>query len=379
MIDLHDELVDQLHQRIIADGLADGPRRADAVMTLVQAALPLAGRAVVADVADRVLARVEGLGPLEPLLDDDAVSDVLVNGGGRVYVERDGRLRPAEITLDDATVHHLLQRILAPLGLRADRRSPLVDARLPDGSRLNAVLPPLAVDGPCLAIRRFRARQVGLEEWGPPAVTDLLASMVGARWNVLVTGGTGSGKTTLLNSLASLVDPHERIITIEDAAELRLGHDHVVRLESRPANAEGAGAASIRALLRNALRMRPDRLVIGEVRGAEAVDLLHALNTGHDGSLSTIHSNGPADAVRRLATMVLAADEAIPAAAVAEQLHAAVDAVVHVRRGTDGRRRVVAVDELADRPGGPVTVPLLDPAGGCRAPSRRPRSWEDRP
>ena len=231
----------------------------------------------------------------------------------------------------------VVERVIAPLGLRLDRASPMVDARLPDGSRLHAVIPPLAIDGPCVTIRRFGARAIPLSEFGAGGHgAAFLAEAVAGGWNLLVSGGTSSGKTTLLNAVSALIDRTERIITIEETAELRLAQPHVVRLEARPSNAEGAGAVSVRDLVRTALRMRPDRIVVGEVRGGEALDLLQALNTGHDGSMSTIHANTPADALRRLATLALLSGLALPFEAVVEQVGAAVDAVIQVTRGADG-------------------------------------------
>jgi pilus assembly protein CpaF len=249
--------------------------------------------------------------------------------------------------LDAATIEHLIERVVGPLGLRVDRSSPLVDARLPDGSRANAVVPPLAVDGPCLTIRRFGVQQVSLDDVCPPGVAPLLRWAVAVRLNLVVCGGTGAGKTTLLNALAAAVPAGERIITVEDAAELRLPSEHVVRLEARPANAEGVGRVTVRELVRNALRMRPDRIVVGEVRGAESLDMLQAMNTGHEGSLSTCHANSPADALRRLETMALMAGTGLPLAAVREQLASAIDLVVQVARQPGGARRVVAVEEVS--------------------------------
>jgi len=293
-----------------------------------------------------VLAAIDGLGPLEPLLADPAVSDVLVVGGRPVWVERAGRLERTTVELSAAAVERLIERIVAPLGLRADRSSPLVDARLPDGSRVHAVVPPLAVDGPCLTIRRFGAAALPLSEFAPEPVVELLRTAVRRGANIVVAGGTGAGKTTLLNALAAAIPPGQRIITVEDAAELRLPQDHVVRLESRPANADGIGRVTVRELVRNALRMRPDRIVVGEVRGPEALDMLQAMNTGHDGSMTTCHANSGEDALRRLETMVLLADIGLPLVAVRDHLAAAVDLVVQVVRRADGRRQVVAVDEV---------------------------------
>ncbi|MDQ6698214.1 MAG: CpaF family protein [Actinomycetota bacterium] len=329
------------------------------MVTLVRTEDPFLSSAAVDAVVERVLARVGGLGPLDPLLADPAITEVMVNGPGPVWVERHGRLERTEVILQTATIEHLIERIVGPLGLRVDRSSPLVDARLADGSRVNAVVPPLAVDGPCLTIRRFGARPIELEELTSAPVAELLRWAVRSRSNVVVSGGAGAGKTTLLNALAASIPAHERIVTVEDAAELRLPGDHVVRLEARPASAEGSGAVTIRDLVRNALRMRPDRLLVGEARGAEAFDLLQAMNTGHEGSLSTCHANGPDDALRRLETMVLLADVGLSLVAVREQLTSAVDLVVHVTRLPDGARAVSAVAEVL---GGDATRPA--PADG---------------
>ena len=265
---------------------------------------------------------VAGLGALEPLLADPTITEVMINGPGRAYVERRGRLEPVVLGLDAAAIVHLVERVVAPLGLRLDRSSPMVDARLPDGSRLHAVIPPLAVDGPCVTIRRFGARAVELREFGlGGAAAAFLAWAVGAGWNVLVAGATSAGKTTLLNALSRWIPHAERVVTIEETAELRLAQPHTVRLEARPPNAEGVGGVTVRELVRAALRMRPDRLVVGEVRSGEALDMLQALNTGHDGSMSTIHANGTADALARLETLVLLADSGLPLAAVARAGH----------------------------------------------------------
>ena len=319
--------------------------------------------------------RAEGAPPdvtgLERLLADPAVSEILLNGGGRAYVERAGRLEPTELSLDEAGVRRVVERIIAPLGLRLDRSSPMVEARLPDGSRLHAVLAPVAVDGTCVAIRRFGAGRRPLADFGLTAAGEaLLRWAVRAGWNLLLSGGTGAGKTTLLNTLAGEIGPEERIVTIEETAELALGQPHVVRLEARPANAEGAGAVPVRALVRAALRLRPDRLIVGEVRGGEAFDLLQALNTGHAGSLSTVHANGPADALARLEALVLLAGLGLPLEAVRAQIRSSIDAVVHVARRSDGRRGVESIAELA----GPAGVHLLYPgASEPPAPTRPPR------
>jgi pilus assembly protein CpaF len=304
------------------------------------------------EIVARIVRDSVGLGPLEVLLADPEVGEVLVNGPERVYVERRGVLEPTEVRFaDEEELRNAIERILAPLGRRVDELSPMVDARLADGSRVNVVIPPLAVDGPALSIRRFGARRPGPEELvdlGTLSVAqrDRLRDAVRDRRSVLVSGGTGSGKTTMLNALSSFVSPGERVVTIEDAAELRLQQAHVVRLESRPAGVEGRGEVTIRDLLRNALRMRPDRIVIGEVRGAEALDLLTALNTGHDGALSTVHANSPADALARLETLALMAGVGLPHAAIAEQVRRGIGLVVHLVRRPDGSRRVTEIAEV---------------------------------
>jgi pilus assembly protein CpaF len=312
----------------------------------------------------RVAERSFGLGPLEPLLRDPAVDEVMVNGPRAVFVERAGRVEPAAVTFgSEAELRHVIERILAPLGRRVDEASPLADARLPDGSRVNVIIPPLSLDGPILTVRRFRRRGFTageLVEQGTltEALRAFLAGAVRGRVNLLISGGTGSGKTTTLNALSAFIPAGERIVTIEDAAELRLQQPHVVRLEARPANLEGRGEVPIRALVRNALRMRPDRIVVGEVRGAEALDMLSAMTTGHEGSLSTIHAGSPEEALRRLETLALMADVALPLAAVREQVAGAIDLVVHQARGRDGERRVVEVAEVVRLAGGPATREL---------------------
>jgi pilus assembly protein CpaF len=299
----------------------------------------------------RIVRDTVGLGPLEQLLADPEVEEVMVNGPGRVYVERGGRIEATDVVFAGAEeLRDAIERILAPLGRRLDELSPMVDARLADGSRVNAVIPPLAIDGPALSIRRFGARRPGpreLVELGTLGEDQLerLGRAVAERRSILVSGGTGSGKTTLLNALSGFIGEGERVVTIEDAAELRLRRDHVVRLESRPASVEGRGEVTVRDLLRNALRMRPDRIVIGEVRGPEALDLLTALNTGHDGALSTVHANSPADALARLETLALMAGLGLPHEAIAAQVRRGIDLVVQLERGADGARRVVEIAE----------------------------------
>ena len=313
------------------------------------------------------------LGPLSGLAGDPSVTDLLVNGDGSVWVERRGALVATGRRLGRAEIELLLERIVTPLGLRIDRSSPVVDARLPDGSRVHAVVPPVAVDGPCLAVRRFSVRPLPLEAWCSEPVAELLAAAVTAGWNMVVAGGTGAGKTTMLNALAGCAPPEERVVTVEDAAELRLPQPHVVRLEARPPNAEGIGEVALRDLVRSALRLRPDRLVVGEVRGGEALDLLQALNTGHAGCLATVHANGPAEALRRLETLVLLAGVGLPLGAVRAQLAAAVDAVVHVARCADGARRVTEVAEVgaATADAGSLPVRLLADGERILAAARR--------
>lgn len=324
-------------------------------------------------VVDRVAARVHGLGVLEPLLADAAVTEVLVNAGREVWVERKGRLERTVVELAPGEAEQLIERVLAPLGVRADRLSPIADARLPDGSRVHVVLPPVAADGASLSIRRFSAVHLALEAFGDHEVVDLLTSVVADRRNVVVTGATSSGKTTLLNGLASAIPVEERIVTIEDACELRLPGEHVVRLEARRPSSDGLGEVTVRELVRAALRMRPDRLVLGEVRGPEALDLVQALNTGHDGSLATCHANGPLDALRRLETMVLLGAPSLPLSAVREQVHASLDVVVHVSRGLDGKRRVAAVAEVSDPDAIVAGAPRLQPLFDGRHVRARPR------
>ena len=302
-------------------------------------------------IADLVLRETVGLGPLEELLEDPDVEEVLVNGHGRVFVGRAGVVEPTGVTFpDEEALRDTIERIIAPLGRRVDELSPMADARLADGSRVNVVIPPLAVDGPALSIRRFGVHRPSLErlvEIGTleSGQRDLLTDAVRKRQTILVSGGTGSGKTTLLNALSEFIGAAERVITIEDAAELRLLQEHVVRLETRPASVEGRGEVTIRDLLRNALRMRPDRIVIGEVRGPEALDLLTALNTGHEGALSTVHANSPADALHRLQTLCLMAGVGLSATAIAEQLRRGIDLIVQIDRHEDGSRRVREVAE----------------------------------
>ena len=362
-----DEFAEALRGRLIerARAGAAGPDVREEVYALVEREAAALGQADRAALCDRVILLATGLGPLEPLLADPAVDEVMVNGAGAVYVERRGRLERSDASFESETaLMHAIERILAPLGRRVDEASPLCDARLADGSRVNVVIPPLSLDGPCLTIRRFRREGFSLRDLVgngtlPPGAAELLAVAVAARASILVSGGTGSGKTTTLNALSGAIPGEERIVTIEDAAELRLRQRHVIRLESRPASLEGRGEVTIRQLVRNALRMRPDRIVVGEVRGGEALDLLQALNTGHDGSLSTVHANSPEDALRRLETLALMAEVALPHAAVREQVASAVDLVVHQARQAGGSRAVTSIAEVVRVAGGAGTRELL--------------------
>jgi pilus assembly protein CpaF len=355
-----EELADSLRARLIearreaaAAGAPPSEELADQVRGLVVEEAALLGAEDREALVARVLRDTVGLGPLEDLLADPTVEEVMVNGPRQVYVERGGRIEAVEAGFaDEEELRNAIERILAPLGRRIDELSPMVDARLADGSRVNAVIPPLAIDGPALSIRRFGATRPGpreLLEMGTLTEFQLkqLEEAVAGRRSVLVSGGTGSGKTTLLGALSGFVSPGERLVTIEDAAELRLQRRHVVRLESRPAGVEGRGEVTIRDLLRNALRMRPDRIVIGEVRGAEALDLLTALNTGHRGALSTVHANSPADALARLETLALMAGLGLPHEAIAAQVRRGIDLVVHLERLPDGSRRVTEIADVA--------------------------------
>ncbi|MCY3560630.1 MAG: CpaF family protein [bacterium] len=366
-----------LHGRVVEACLAGEPVGLEQIGEMVRQRAPLLSPESQSDLAQRVEARLGGLGPLEALIGLEAVSDVMVNGPGAVWVEEGGTLRRTAVTVGESTLGQLIERVVAPLGLRADRTSPLTDARLPDGSRVNVVMPPVAVDGPYLIIRRFRACLLRLEDFAPPAVAELLRWMVSARANIVVSGGTGAGKTTLLNTMAAHIPTDQRIVTVEDAAELDLQAAHVVRLEARPRSIEGLAAVTVRDLVRNALRMRPDRILVGEVRGAEAFDMLQAMNTGHDGCLSTCHANSPPDALGRLEAMVLMAGAGLPLQAVRDQINAAVDFIVHLARGAAGRRRVVGVAEVRD--GADRLATLADAAALRALPEAEPRAFDAPP
>jgi len=312
--------------------------------------------------ARRIEDEVLGLGPLEPLLSDPTVSDILVNGAKSVFVERRGKLEPTTITFhNDAHLMNIIDRIVSAVGRRVDESSPMVDARLADGSRVNAIIPPLAIDGPMLSIRRFAVERLGVADllkFGTltQPVADVLRAIVIGRLNVVISGGTGAGKTTMLNVLSGFIPATERIVTIEDSAELQLQQPHIVRLETRPPNIEGKGEVPQRELLRNSLRMRPDRIVVGEVRGGEALDMLQAMNTGHDGSLTTVHANTPRDALGRIETMVSMTGIAFPIRALRAQIASAINIVIQVQRGDDGRRRVTSVQEISGMEGDIITM-----------------------
>jgi pilus assembly protein CpaF len=313
-------------------------------------------------IIEGIFYEITGLGPLEPLFRDPDITDILVNGPHQVFIERKGKLKETDIHFrDDSHVMVVIDRIVSRIGRRIDESSPMVDARLPDGSRVNAIIPPLALDGPMVSIRRFGARPLLIEDLLnnitlTQAMAYLLEGCVQAKLNVLISGGTGSGKTTLLNALSRFIGKAERTVTIEDAAELVLQQEHVVRLETRPPNAEGRGEVVQRDLVKNALRMRPDRIIVGEVRGAEALDMLQAMNTGHEGSLTTIHANSPRDALSRLETMILMAGTNLPDRAMREQIASALDVVIQVSRLSDGTRRVTSICEIVGMEGEVVTM-----------------------
>jgi pilus assembly protein CpaF len=314
------------------------------------------------DLFEQVVADVLGLGPIEPLLRDDTVTEVMVNGANQVWIERNGRLEETDIRFRDSQeVMRIIDRIVGPLGRRVDESSPMVDARLPDGSRVNVIIPPLSLDGPCISIRKFAtAAYLADDLIRMNSVTEALMAFfracVRARLNIVISGGTSTGKTTLLNILSRYLPGDERIITIEDAAELQLQQRHVIRLESRPPNIEGKGEVPIRQLVINALRMRPDRIVVGEVRGGEALDMLQAMNTGHDGSLTTAHSNSPRDTLHRVETMTLMAGMDLPLRAIREQISSAFDLIIHLQRLADGSRKVVKVSEVQGMEGDVIVM-----------------------
>ncbi len=344
-------------------------RTKERLSLLVEQAISNAGAAL--NAAERrqmvgdVIAEITGLGPLEPLLTDPTVADILVNSSSDVFVERGGRLERTAVQFDDDQhLMTLIERIVSRVGRRIDESSPMVDARLSDGSRVNAIIAPLSVDGPCLSIRKFAREPLRMDDLVargalPAFVAELLAGMVAARLNILISGGTGTGKTTLLNVLSAFIPHDERIITIEDAAELQLQQPHVVRLETRPPNIEGRGEVTQRALVRNSLRMRPDRIILGEVRGEEAFDMLQAMNTGHEGSLATVHANSPRDALMRLENMVGMAELSLSPRAIRQQVASSIDAVIQLSRLADGTRRLSTVSEVTGMEGETISMQAI--------------------
>ena len=311
---------------------------------------------------DMIIADIVGYGPIQPLLDRDDISEVMVNGPDQIYIEHKGKLQLSDVKfLDNEHVQQVIERIVAPLGRRIDESSPMVDARLPDGSRVNAIIPPLSLVGPCITIRKFRKDPLKVEDlirFGsfPPEFGELIRACVYAHLNIIVSGGTGSGKTTMLNVLSSFIPEDDRVLTIEDAAELQLQQPHVVRLEKRPANIEGKGEISIRDLVVNSLRMRPDRIVVGECRSGETLDMLQAMNTGHDGSLTTIHANNSRDAINRIETLVLMSGIDLPLRAIRQQIAAAVDVIIQVARLRDGSRRTIQMTEILGMEGDTIVM-----------------------
>jgi len=365
---LKDSLHNQLLGRIDLDvmGTMKPERLREELGLLVEKLLQESGAAL--NAAERrqliqdILDEVMGLGPLEPLLADPSVSDILVNGPHQVYVERRGKLEKTDIVFsDDEHLMKIIDKIVSRVGRRVDESSPMVDARLPDGSRVNAIIPPLALDGPLLSIRRFAVVPLTMEDLIEkrsltPVLGQLLSAMVRAKMNLLISGGTGTGKTTLLNVLSASIPHSERIVTIEDAAELQLQQPHVVRLETRPPNIEGKGEVSQRALVRNSLRMRPDRIILGEVRGAEVLDMLQAMNTGHEGSMATVHANSPRDAFARLENMAGYGGVTMPQAAMRQQISSAIMAVIQIARLNDGRRKLVSLQEITGMEGDIISM-----------------------
>src|SRR5712671_298892 len=351
---LHRKLVDKINLEALAtiDNQRVRSEVRQAVISLIDAEPTLLSSLEKQQISEEVLDEVFGLGPLEPLLQDPTISDILVNTHKQVYVERKGLLELTSVNFrDDQHLLRIIDKIVSQVGRRVDESTPMVDARLSDGSRVNAIIPPLAVDGPLLSIRRFSTDKLMPPDLVDrsamtPGMMELLEAAVKAKMNVIIAGGTGAGKTTLLNALSAFISPKERIVTIEDAAELQMQQPHVVRMECRPPNVEGKGAIRQRELVINALRMRPDRIVLGEVRGGEALDMLQAMNTGHDGSLTTIHANNPRDAIARLETMSLMAEINLPDKAIRQQIAAAVSVIVQVARLSDGSRRITQISEV---------------------------------
>lgn len=344
------------------------------MMALVAEEAPLLSSAAAAPLVEALIDDLTGLGPLEAILRDPEVTEIMVNGDSHCWVERAGQLECLSIRVDSDELMRIVERVINPLGLRLDRSSPMVDARLADGARLHAVIAPVAIDGPCLTIRRFGTKPVPLGSFGPDeACISFLRKAIGSGANMVIAGGTGAGKTTLLNALGTFIHPDSRIVTIEETAELRLPGRHVLRLEARSPNAEGAGAVTVRDLVRTALRMRPDRIIVGEVRGPEVLDMLQALNTGHSGSATTLHANGALEALHRIESLALLGGGEIPLAAVRAHIAAAIDIIIVVARGAEGSRRIVQIAEVSP-PGTRLGVVdrWVRGRGLIEAPSLRP-------
>ncbi len=397
---VHDRLVKAIDPQLLKE--SEDPANAEAIKALVEETIisvcreeePDLPRAQQARLTEEVLSEVLGFGPITGLLEDETVSEIMVNGPKKIYVERQGRLALTGVTFrDEGHLLQIIDKIVSPLGRRIDESSPMVDARLPDGSRVNAIIPPLALNGPTLTIRKFARDPLTIKDlirFGTinEQMAQFLEACVKVRLNIVVSGGTGSGKTTSLNVLSSFIPPDERIITIEDAAELQLRQEHVISLEARPANIEGKGQISIGDLVRNSLRMRPDRIVVGEVRGGEALDMLQAMNTGHDGSLTTGHANSPRDMLSRLETMVLMSGMELPVRAIREQIASAIDLIIQQARLADGSRRITHITEVQGMEGDVIVLQdlfVFDQKGvdtdgkiwgELRSTGIRPKFWE---
>lgn len=397
---VHERLVETIDPELLKN--SEYEESAEQIKALVEEAIAGVGEEEFPDLSraernklrDEVISEVLGFGPITGLLQDDSISEIMVNGPKQVFVERHGKLELSDVTFrDDAHVLQIIDKIVSPLGRRIDESSPMVDARLPDGSRVNAIIPPLALNGPTITIRKFSRDPLTVNDlirFGTinEQMAEFLEACVKIRLNIVVSGGTGSGKTTTLNVLSSFIPPDERIITVEDAAELQLRQEHVVSLEARPANIEGKGEISIRDLVKNCLRMRPDRIVVGEVRGGEALDMLQAMNTGHDGSLTTGHANSPRDMLARLETMVLMSGMDLPVRAIREQIASAIDLIIQQARLKDGSRRITHITEVQGMEGDVIVLQDLfvfeqkgvtedgKIIGQLRSTGIRPKFWE---